>query len=192
LYPAAQIGDNRTLFSREPRGKDCDVTETIPPHRTAWTRPRWIGLMVLIAIVSLLIGFGLGYHGYTGLQNVNKNYQKDNEKLTAEKIALQNKTFELENQLKVAQEKIASFSSNVYEIKPNQSQSVPRGNFIIGFVGTPGNQKVDLQINDKQYSVAAGEVINIQQSLNCRIEVMSFDVIEARVKIKVTCLEAQH
>jgi cell division protein FtsB len=103
---------------RERRGKDCNVTETIAADRIVWTRPRTIGLVVLIALVSFILGVGIGNRGVTALQNTNKNLQKEKEKLTAEKIELQKESYDLKTALKSAQDKVAAFLSNVYEIKP--------------------------------------------------------------------------
>jgi hypothetical protein len=149
--------------------------------------------MAVIAVVSFVVGRTIGRWGITGLEDAIKNLNKDNLELTDKAKALEFKNVELDNALKGAKDEIAKLSSNnVYEIETNQSQSVPtRDNFTIGVVGIPGNQKVELNINDKRYSAAAGEVIpvSINRSLNCRIEVMSFNVIKAQVRVKATCAQ---
>jgi hypothetical protein len=80
-------------------------------------------------------------------------------------------------------------SPNVYKIKPNESQTLPIGRLTVGFVGTPGNQSVELNINDKKYRAQAGDINDI--AMTCRVEVMSFNMIDANVIVNASCTETK-
>jgi hypothetical protein len=75
----------------------------------------------------------------------------------------------------------------MYKIKPNESRTVPIGRLTVGVVGTPGNQSVELNINDKKYRAQAGDIKDI--TMACRVEVVSFSAIEANVVVNTNCTE---
>jgi hypothetical protein len=172
------------------------VTDTMASDRTVWTSPRRFWFVLGIVIASFILGVSTGNREVAGSKDTIKKLQRDKIGLTDDKGRLQKELSELQDKLTSAQAKLAAImpSSNVYEISANQSQIVPYGHLTIGLVNTPGNESVDLNINDKRHSAAAGEVINIaiEQSLTCRVEVMSFDVVKSRVVVNATCAEAKH
>jgi hypothetical protein len=65
---------------------------------------------------------------------------------------------------------------------------VADGQLTIGLVGAPSNDSVNLNINGRQYSVVAGDVINftLDLSTTCRVMVRSFDVSNAVVNATCT------
>jgi len=74
-------------------------------------------------------------------------------------------------------------AENTYNVTPNQSVIVGDGRLTIGLVGSPGNEGVTLNINGKQQTVAAGQVVTVaaDASTNCQLAVQSFDMFRAIV-----------
>jgi len=164
--------------------------------RPVWTGPRRLWVVLALVIVSFILGVSAGNREVTGSKDTIRKLQRDNAELTDDRRRLQRELTELRDRLASVQGKLDAItpSPNVYEIRSNQSQMIPVGHLTIGLVNTPGNDSVDLNINDQQHSATAGKVINvsIEQSLNCRVEVMSFDVVKSRVVVNATCAEAKH
>jgi uncharacterized protein YlxW (UPF0749 family) len=171
------------------------VTETMASDRT-WTRPRRVGWVLVIAIVSFILGVSTGKRDVEFSKNAISKLQTEKRDLDAETKGLRQQLNEAQAKLKNTQMGLAELmpSPNVYEISPNRSRIVSTGHLTIGFVGTPGNQNVELNINDKSYSAIAGQTIQIpiEQSLTCRVEVMSISVIDARVMLNASCIEVKH
>jgi hypothetical protein len=74
-------------------------------------------------------------------------------------------------------------AENTYNVTPNQSVIIGDGRLTIGLVGSPGNEGVTLNINGKQQTVAAGQVVTVaaDASTNCQLAVQSFDMFRAIV-----------
>jgi hypothetical protein len=72
-------------------------------------------------------------------------------------------------------------SANTYKISPNQSLAIAGGHLIIGLVGSPSNESVTLNINGKQQTAVAGQIINVapDPSMNCEVGVQTFDMFTA-------------
>ncbi len=90
---------------------------------------------------------------------------------------------ELQAKLESAQASLSAImpAANTYNINPNQSLIVADGHITVGLVGSPGNEGVTLDINGKQQTVAAGQVVNVapDASTNCQVQVQSFDMFKA-------------
>jgi hypothetical protein len=82
-------------------------------------------------------------------------------------------------------------AENTYNVTPNQSVIVGDGRLTIGLVGSPGNEGVTLNINGKQQTVAAGQVVTVaaDASTNCQLAVQSFDMFRAIVN--ASCASAK-
>lgn len=72
-------------------------------------------------------------------------------------------------------------SANTYNINPNHALIVADGHLTIGLIGSPGNEGVTLDINGKQQTVAAGQVVDFapDPSTSCQVAVQSFDMFKA-------------
>ena len=72
-------------------------------------------------------------------------------------------------------------SENIYLIRPNQSLIVVGGRIIVGLIGSPSNQAVTVNVNGKQYTAAAGDVIKVayNDTTPCQVVVQSFDMFKA-------------
>jgi hypothetical protein len=165
------------------------VTDT--PDRLVWTSLRRFGIILVVAIVCFILGVNMGFRERAGAQNIIKDLTADKDRLSVEKISLEKQTFELREQLDKVNKKLEAImpSPNVYKIKPNESQIVPIGHLTVGLVGTPGNQSVELNINDKKYRTHAGDINDI--AMTCRVEVVSFNVIDANVIVNASCTETK-
>jgi hypothetical protein len=165
------------------------VTDT--PDHLVWTSlRRFFGVILVVAIVCFTLGVSTGYHMVpVGARNIIKDLTADKDRLSAEKISLEKQTLELREQLDKDNKKLEAIipSPNVYKIKPNESQIVPIGHLTVGLVGTPGNQSVELNINDKKYRAHAGDINDI--AVTCRVEVVSFNVVDANVIVNASCTE---
>lgn len=184
------------------------MTETITSDDTFRTNPPWsrffttpprrslsVVLVLAIALVSFILGVNTGDREVQGSQKTIQKLQNSNQALTADNKNLQAKLIELQANLTSTQAKLNATmpSPNIYEINPNQSRIVPYGHLTIGLVGTPSNDKVDLNVNGKQYSAAAGGIINvpIEQSVTCRLEIMSFEVLKSQAEVNAICVEVK-
>ena len=80
-------------------------------------------------------------------------------------------------------------SRNTYNFSPNQSMILAEGRLTVGLVGPPTNERVNVNINGKQHSAGAGDVINfaLDPSTACRVQVQRFDMF--RAKLNASCAE---
>lgn len=74
-------------------------------------------------------------------------------------------------------------SENTFNIVPNQSLLVAGGRVTVGLVGQPANQTVTLNINGKEYPLAAGNVVSIpfDERTTCEVTLQSFDMFRATI-----------
>ena len=72
-------------------------------------------------------------------------------------------------------------SANRYIIQPNQSLVIGDGHLTVGLIGAPANESVTLDINGKDQSLAAGQVVKVASdaATNCQVQVQSFDMFKA-------------
>jgi hypothetical protein len=160
-------------------------------------RPVWRSLLrPLVAIVFFTIGASVGY--YTGYwvvppsaQNIIKELRADRDKLTTQRFALQKENFDLKEQRDKLNKKLEAIvpSANEYNIKPNESQIFPLGHFTVGLVGTPGNQVIGLNINGETHQAQAGDIFDV--AMTCRVQVVSFSVIDANATVNASCTETK-
>jgi hypothetical protein len=72
-------------------------------------------------------------------------------------------------------------AKNTYNIMPNQTLIVADGRITVGLVGSPANESVLLNVDGKQLTATAGQVIptGTDSSANCQVAVQSFDMFKA-------------
>jgi hypothetical protein len=70
---------------------------------------------------------------------------------------------------------------NTFNLTPNQTLMVAGGRVSVGLVGSPANESIVLNVNGKQQTAAAGQVIAVgsDASANCQVTVQSFDMFKA-------------
>ena len=84
-------------------------------------------------------------------------------------------------------------AKDTYEIRPNHSVIVAGGHLTIGLIGSPSDKAVNININGKVQSAAAGDVVKIDPdpSTNCRVTIQSFDMFKAAVRANCDTNKAQ-
>jgi hypothetical protein len=82
-------------------------------------------------------------------------------------------------------------TKDTYNITPNQTLMVADGRVTVGLVGSPGNESILLNINGKQQTAAAGQVVAAGSgaSGNCQVAVQSIDMFKA--VLTATCAGAK-
>jgi hypothetical protein len=209
LPSGLQIGDHGKVLSPSAHRKNCKVAEMTPtdrstetgfqPSRFRVTQRHWTVVAGrIIVIVVLVIGsYSLGRHWrsreITDYSNKNMALQKDNQRLTKTNS-------EQAQQIKILRAQLEHVSTQLneiflptrkLEIKANESKRLSAEQLIIGLIGTPGNESIDLNVNGKKYSVSAGSVTTLQLSTNCRIEIQSIDVLGSSAVVNTTCTAAK-
>jgi hypothetical protein len=84
-------------------------------------------------------------------------------------------------------------SLNTYNFGPNQSMILADGRLTVGLIGSPTNERVNVNINGKQHSAGAGDVINfaLDASTACRVQVQRFDMFRATLIASCAAAKSQ-
>ncbi len=72
-------------------------------------------------------------------------------------------------------------TKDTYNILPNQTLIVADGRVVVGLIGSPGNESIELNVNGKQQTAMAGQLLaaGSDASANCQVAVQSFDMFKA-------------
>jgi hypothetical protein len=205
---AARIGTWKEIGKIS--GRNGKVTDRTESRRSVWSSPRLSRFFVtptgrfvrVVAYPFLVLGvvFGIYIFGRAigdrevrvsnstilQLRNENQKLVALNSKATATNTDLQSKLKDVQARLEaILPEK------DTYHIIPNQSLIVAGGHLTVGLVGSPANQNILINVNGKQHTVPAGEVIDvaIDSSTSCQVTVQSFDMFAA--VIHATCAAAK-
>jgi cell division protein FtsB len=155
-------------------------------------------LTTIVVIIIIIVGIIIGGHLYgrylsaldvaervAQLEQLRAESQKQKRDIDSKSQQLTS----LQDKLNKTQGALDAImpSAHTYNIEPNQTLIVGDGHLIVGLVGAPGNESVQLSINGKQQTVAAGQTLNIapDPATQCKINVQSFDVF--RVVVVATC-----
>jgi hypothetical protein len=67
------------------------------------------------------------------------------------------------------------------------------GRLTVGLIGPPTNERVNLNINGKEHSAAAGDVISfaLDPSTACRLQVQRFDMFRATLTASCGAAKSQ-
>lgn len=159
--------------------------------------------LMAVSVVFLLLGAIGGY--FFGVHSASRDLQanahtirqltdkvQNFEKKIAEKDA---KRTALEAALNHAHAAMGAIvpSKNTYDINPNHSIIVADGHLTIGLIGSPSDKAINININGKQISAAAGDVVKItpDPSVNCQVTVQSFDMFKAVIKARCETTKVQ-
>ena len=159
---------------------------------------------LIIVAVLLVIGVGIGGHIY-GRQLARGDTQErdvaiielraDVQKLEATINDQNGKLAALQTKLSSVQAALDAImpSENTYTILPNQSLIVGDGHVTVGLIGPPTNDGVSINVNGKQQSVSAGDVVHVapDSSTNCQLQIQSFDMFKAIITASCTNAKAQ-
>jgi hypothetical protein len=180
----------------ETTGPDGAAPNSHAPHhhfrisRRDWLRS--LGFLVFFLVIAIA-GFTVGRRAASNevdavkdsaaklREQINILDKKNKEQATS--IA------DLEAKLKIAEDQLGEIyrTARTLEIGANESKLISINQLTIGLVGTPRNESVELNINGKQQSAAAGDVISVEYATNCRLQVGSLNVLKSSVVINRSC-----
>ena len=151
------------------------------------------GTTILVAII-IIVGIVIGGHLYgrylssidlaereaqlEQLRAESQKQKRDIDSKSQQLTALQNKL----NKTQAALEAIMP-SANTYNLSPNQTLILGDGRLMVGLVGPPANDSVQLNVNGKTQTIGAGQTLTIapDPATQCQINLQSFDVFKAVV-----------
>jgi hypothetical protein len=159
---------------------------------------------LIIVALLLVAGVGIGGHIY-GRQLARGDIQERDTAiidLRADVQKLEGLINEQNGKLAALQTKLTTVqaaldaiipSQNAYTIRPNQSLIVGGGHLTVALVGNPTNDGINIDINGKQQSAVAGDIIRFSpvSSTNCRLDVQSFDMFKAVIIASCANAKAQ-
>jgi hypothetical protein len=148
-------------------------------------------LLLVIAIGCYTLGRHSSGHEIDGYRTTNVQLASDNKRLKDLSDNQKKQIEDLRYNLTSAQSQLDVIfrPDRQLEINANESMMIASGGFAIGLVGNPSNDSVNINVNGKQQSVAAGGVVNVAISTSCRVEVKSFEMFKAVVM--ATCAQTQ-
>ena len=172
------------------------MTETAKsngPEQTSEGSSNSRSRLVIVGVIILACGAIAGY--FYGIQSVKGSIQTRDDnilRLTEKAQQLDQKLMQQaqiiakkDEELNHAQATMTAMvpAKNTYDLKPNQSIIVAEGRLTIGLIGAPTNNSVNININGKNITAVAGDVMKIEAdpSTFCQIRVKSFDMFEAVV-----------
>jgi hypothetical protein len=149
----------------------------------------WLAAVVILGVV-VICAFGAGEASRTylindKLQQIDK-LQKDNGVLRTAVQGERDEKKSLADKL-AATDRLLREAFNAYrtiDLNVNDTTSVSTGSFTVGLVGPPANEKVSINVNGTQHTVAAGDSIDAGIA-NCRVQVKSFDMF--KVTLLASC-----
>jgi len=142
--------------------------------------------MLVIGIVGgYLYGLQSSYHDIALRDNTIRQMLAKGQVLKTELTETTNKLTELQAKFKKNQASLDAIvpSKDTYNLRPNQSYRVANGQLVIGLVGVPTSQGVNINVNGKQQLLVTGDSIKVapDPSRTCHLIVQSFDMFKAVV-----------
>ncbi len=155
----------------------------------------WFAVIVLVigGIIGYVFGRAVAHTDVVEARRLNQQIMTESQNLRRQ-IADQTAALgALQSKLTNAQAALEAIvpAQHTYNISPNQSLVVADGRLTIAMIGAPSNQGVVINVNGKQQTAAAGDVLKIplDQSTTCEVEIQSFDLFKAL--LHATCPQAQ-
>ena len=151
--------------------------------------------MVGGAVGGYMFGLNLTYRDLAAARAQLEQLLPESQRLKRAIIDENAKLVELQGKFTSVQAALQAImpSENTYNISPNQSLIVAGGHLTIGLIGSPTNEKINININGKQQSVVSGDVIHIalDPSTSCQVGVQSFDMFKAVVTASCAAVKPQ-
>jgi hypothetical protein len=140
-------------------------------------------LIGAVAVGGRLYGQHLAYQDMRDRDRAMNQLEAEGQKLERQSAGQAGVVAALQARLTQAQEKLDTVlpSKDTYSIDPNKSVVVADGRLTLGLVGPPTSNGVTINVNGKQYTAAAGEVIHVADDTSCKVGVQSFDMFNATV-----------
>ena len=161
-------------------------------HNLLTTRRGRLGLLFTasfsigaVAIGGRIYGQHLAYQEMLERDRAMRKLETESQKLEREGANQNDEVAALQARLAQAEEKLNTVmpERDTYSLDPNKSVVIANGNLTLGLVGVPTSNGVTINVNGKEYTAAAGDVIHVADdaSVPCKVAVQSFDVFNATV-----------
>jgi hypothetical protein len=173
------------------------------PQLSLWIaaggRSRLLGAGAIVLLVGAILGYINGlrtaFRDVGEARVVNQQLQAENQGLKGQ-ISDENGELSRQHaQLIRIQDALDAItpSENTYNFNPNQSLIVAQGRLTVGLIGLPSNEVINVNINGKPHSAAAGDVITValDASTNCQVAVQSFDMFKATLTVSCAATNAK-
>jgi cell division protein FtsB len=160
--------------------------------------------VTIAAFLVVILGISIGGHLYGRFLSARDLGGRDAaiEQLQSEGQKLKRELDDKSAQITALQIKLANAqaaleaimpSENTYNVNPNQTLIVANGHLTLGLIGSPGNEGVILNVNGKQQTVPAGQVLAVapDASTKCAVVVQSFDMFKAVVNASCAGVKPQ-
>lgn len=146
-------------------------------------------LLACIGLGSFLLGRHSASSDFASATILNQQLQTEGQRTKHQLAELSAQFTNQQAKLKAVQAELDAIkpSENTFNIAPNQSLIVGSGRITLALIGSPTNEGITININGKQQTVAAGDVLDvaIDASTTCQVTVQSFDVFKA--VLNATC-----
>lgn len=161
--------------------------------RAAWRlltrRRRWFilftetALILLVAVIGHMTGREMGRRHLLQRDQTIQQLREERQEIGGELNRRADRILTLQTRLNHVQAVLDEIvpSENIYLIRPNQSLIVAGGRVIVGLIGSPTNEGVNVNINGNHRLAAAGDVIMapVDETTTCQVTVQSFDMFKA-------------
>jgi cell division protein FtsB len=138
-----------------------------------------------VAVGGRIYGQHLAHQDMVDRDRAMHQLETESQKLERQSAQQAGEVAALQAKLTQAQEKLDMVmpSKGTFSINPNNSVTVADGRLTLGLVGLPTSDGVTINVNGKQYTVAAGGVIHLADdaSAPCKVAVQSFNMFNAMV-----------
>lgn len=147
------------------------------------------------AIGGYIFGLDLSHRDLAAAREQIQQLQPENQRLKKAIVDQNARLVDLQTELTSVQAALRAItpSENTYIISPNQSLIVAGGRLTIGLIGSPTNERVNINVNGKQQLAATGDVIHIalDRSTTCQVGVQSFDMFKAVLTASCAAVKPQ-
>ena len=161
-------------------------------HNLLTTRRGRLGLLLTSAFIIGAVALGgrvygqhLAYQDMLERDRAMRQLETESQRLERQRANQNDEVATLRARLAQVQDKLDTVmpARDTFSMDPNRSVVVADGRLTLGLVGLPTSNGVIINVNGKQYTAAAGDVIHVSNdaSAPCRVVVQSFDVFNATV-----------
>lgn len=167
--------------------------------RAAWrllTRRRRVYILLIetllilgVALIGHITGRELARRQLAQREQTIQQLREERQQVSAELNRRADRILTLQTRLNHVQGVLDEIvpSENIYVMRPNQSLVVAGGRVIVGLVGSPSNEGVNINVNGKTMFARAGNLIpvDLDDGRSCQVTVQSFDMF--KVVLHATC-----
>jgi hypothetical protein len=140
-------------------------------------------LILAVALIGHITGRELARRHIAQRDLVIQQLREERQEVSAELNRRNDRILTLQTRLNHVQSALDEIvpSENIYVIRPNQSLVVAGGRVIVGLIGSPTNEGVNVNVNGQQRLSAAGDVVtvNFEENRTCTVTVQPFDMFKA-------------